>query len=108
MAHVPSFVLAHGRFVGDRRATVVTSRPPRGPARTSMGHCYPYRDRKVRAFFAGGNGGQTVIGIPELDLLVAFFGGNYSDAATLKPQREFVPQHLLPAIRDGGAGVTSR
>jgi CubicO group peptidase (beta-lactamase class C family) len=33
---------------------------------------YPYRDRTVRAFFAGGNGGQIVMGVPELDLVIAF------------------------------------
>jgi CubicO group peptidase (beta-lactamase class C family) len=69
---------------------------------------YRYRDRTVRAFFAGGNGGQTVICIPELDLLVAFYGGNYSDAATLKPQREFVPQHILPAVLEPDGSPTAR
>jgi CubicO group peptidase (beta-lactamase class C family) len=47
---------------------------------------YPYKGRNVRAFFAGGNGGQIVMGIPELDLIVSFYGGNYSDRATLVPQ----------------------
>src|SRR6185503_16889667 len=32
---------------------------------------YPYRGRKVRAFFAGGNGGQIFMGIPELELAIA-------------------------------------
>lgn len=60
---------------------------------------YPHGSRTVRAFFAGGNGGQVVIGIPELDLVVAFYGGNYSDAALFKPQRVFVPQDILPAVK---------
>jgi len=59
---------------------------------------YPYGERTVRAFFAGGNGGQVVIGIPELDLLVAFYGGNYSDSVLYRSQREFVPQFILPAV----------
>jgi CubicO group peptidase (beta-lactamase class C family) len=60
---------------------------------------YPYGSRTVRAFFAGGNGGQVVMGIPELDLVIAFYGGNYSDAVLFTPQRVFVPQYILPAVK---------
>jgi CubicO group peptidase (beta-lactamase class C family) len=60
---------------------------------------YPYRGRKVHAFFPGGNGGQVYIGIPELDLLIAFNGGNYGDSTTFRSQREFVPDDILPAVR---------
>jgi len=59
---------------------------------------YPYKDRKVRAFFAGGNGGQVVVGIPELDLVIAFYGGNYSDPVLVVPQRVYVPDFILPAV----------
>jgi CubicO group peptidase (beta-lactamase class C family) len=59
---------------------------------------YPYRGRTVRAFFAAGNGGQIVLGIPELDLVVAFYGGNYNDRGTFIPQWIYVSQHILPAI----------
>lgn len=60
---------------------------------------YQYKDKTVRAFFAGGNGGQLVMGIPDLDLLVAFYAGNYSDPVLYKIQEEFVPKYILPAIR---------
>jgi CubicO group peptidase (beta-lactamase class C family) len=59
---------------------------------------YPYKGRTLHAFFAGGNGGQIMMGIPELDLVIAFYAGNYSDAAFLKIQQEFIPQYILPAI----------
>jgi len=59
---------------------------------------YPYQGRTVRAFFAGGNGGQIVMGIPELDLVIAFYGGNYSDRALFVPQWVYVPQYILPAV----------
>jgi CubicO group peptidase (beta-lactamase class C family) len=62
---------------------------------------YPYKGRTIRAFFAGGNGGQIVMGIPELDLVIAFYGGNYADSArTFVPQNIYVPQYILPAVNN--------
>ncbi len=58
----------------------------------------PFRDGTVRAFFAGGNGGQVVMGIPELDLLVSFFAGNYSDRVMFRIQEELVPDYILAAV----------
>jgi CubicO group peptidase (beta-lactamase class C family) len=60
---------------------------------------YDYRGRKVHALFAGGNGGQIFMAIPELELVIAFTGGNYSQAATFTAQREFIPRYILPAIQ---------
>src|SRR5204862_7336968 len=59
---------------------------------------YPYRGRTVRAFFAAGNGGQIFMGIPQLELAIAFTGGNYNDAALFIPQRVVVPEQILPAV----------
>ena len=59
---------------------------------------YPYRGRKLHAYFPGGNGGQVYIGIPDLDLLIAFTGGNYADPVMFRSQREFVPDDILPAV----------
>lgn len=59
---------------------------------------YPYQGRTLQAFYAGGNGGQVVMGIPELDLVVAFYGGNYSDPVMFRTQQRFVPEYVLPAI----------
>jgi CubicO group peptidase (beta-lactamase class C family) len=59
---------------------------------------YPYRGRKLHAYFPGGNGGQVYIGIPDLDLLIAFTGGNYADRVLFRAQREFVPDDILPAV----------
>ncbi len=60
---------------------------------------HPYGNRKVRGFFAAGNGGQIFMGIPELDLVIAFTGGSYSMPALFIPQRVYVPRYLLPAVR---------
>jgi CubicO group peptidase (beta-lactamase class C family) len=60
----------------------------------------PYKGRTVRAFFAGGNGGQVVMAIAELDLVIAFYGGNYGDKVLYVPQRVFVPEFVLPAVEE--------
>ena len=59
----------------------------------------PHQGRTVRAFYAGGNGGQVVMGIPELHLVVGFFGGNYADNVMFNTQRVYVPKYILPAVR---------
>ena len=59
---------------------------------------YPHEGRKLHAYFAGGNGGQIFMGIPELQLVIGFTGGNYSDRVLFRAQREFIPQDILPAV----------
>jgi CubicO group peptidase (beta-lactamase class C family) len=59
---------------------------------------YPYHGRTLQAFYAGGNGGQVLMGIPELDLVVAFYGRNYNDPVMFRIQRRLVPDAVLPAI----------
>jgi len=39
------------------------------------------------------------MGFPELDLLINFWGGNYNDRAGVTPQRVYVPQFILPAVK---------
>ena len=59
---------------------------------------YSYKGKKVHAYFAGGNGGQIFLGIPELDLVIAFTGGSYADPALFIPQRVYIPEYILPAV----------
>jgi CubicO group peptidase (beta-lactamase class C family) len=59
---------------------------------------YPFRGGTVQGYFAGGNGGQIVLVIPKLDMVVTFYSANYQDAATFIPQRKYVPQFILPAV----------
>lgn len=61
---------------------------------------YPYKDRTVHAFFAGGAGGQTVMVIPELDLVVAIYAGNYSSQGTINTSHNLTPRYILPAVRE--------
>jgi CubicO group peptidase (beta-lactamase class C family) len=60
---------------------------------------YDYRGRKVRAYSALGNGGQVLVFIPELDLVIATFGGNYSDNPRVFYYTDtFIPREILPAV----------
>ena len=61
----------------------------------------PYKDRKVRAFLSLGAGGQYIIGIPELDLVIALQGANYG-SRTQGRLREAIPRYILPAVREPG------
>jgi CubicO group peptidase (beta-lactamase class C family) len=61
----------------------------------------PYRGRTVRAYFASGNGGQFSFGIDELDLVIAFYGGNYNNwDAGYVALLEYVPKDILPAVQE--------
>jgi CubicO group peptidase (beta-lactamase class C family) len=56
-------------------------------------------DRTFRDYGAGGNGGQLVIVVPELDLVVGITGGSYSDFKRWgKWELELLPQYIIPAV----------
>ena len=54
--------------------------------------------RPACAYHVAGNGGQIAMAIPELDLVICFMGGNYSDPALYIPQNRYVPEFILPAV----------
>lgn len=62
---------------------------------------YPYKNRTVHAFYATGTGGQTVTVIPDLDLVVATFAGNYSSKGYTEASH-LTPRYILPAVREPG------
>lgn len=52
----------------------------------------------VDTFYASGNGGQLLFVVPELELVVLIFAGNYSDGQTRNEFRDrFMSEHILPA-----------
>jgi hypothetical protein len=59
---------------------------------------YPYQGRTVQAFFASGNGGNEVVVIPALDVVVAVYGGNYNEAAGWSMVMNLIPRYILPAM----------
>lgn len=63
---------------------------------------YPYKGRTVRAYFASGNGWQHAIGIPELDLVIGFYAGNYADKLPLHD--DYIPKYILPTVEEGRRG----
>jgi CubicO group peptidase (beta-lactamase class C family) len=58
---------------------------------------YDWHGETVEAFFAAGNGGQIFMGIPAADLVIAFWGGNYSDQAGRLAQSVLIPEYILAA-----------
>lgn len=63
---------------------------------------FPYGNRTVHAYFAGGNGGQGILVIPGLDLVIATYGSNYSSRLGLEIQQGLTPRYILPAVREAG------
>lgn len=59
-----------------------------------------YNGRKIKTYMAGGNGGQIAMAIPELDLVIGFWGGSYNDRVLFVPQNEYVEQWILPAVAE--------
>jgi len=45
-----------------------------------------------------GNGGRIVMGIPDLDLVIAFYGCNYSDAVMYRAQNVLIPEYILKSV----------
>jgi CubicO group peptidase (beta-lactamase class C family) len=56
-------------------------------------------DRVFRAYNAGGNGGQIVMMIPDLDLVVSINGGSYGEFTKwYRWGLQLVPQYIIPAL----------
>lgn len=56
-------------------------------------------DRVFRAYSAGGNGGQIVMVIPDLDLVVGINGGSYGEFTKwYRWGLQLVPQYIIPAL----------
>jgi CubicO group peptidase (beta-lactamase class C family) len=54
-------------------------------------------DRTYRDYVAVGNGGQLVIVIPDLDMVVGINGGSYGDFRWYRWELDLLPRYIVPA-----------
>lgn len=87
------------RWVERSTAQHATMEPGRTYGYTWWRHEFRVGDHVYSEYEAGGNGGQLVMVIPELDLVVMFTGGNYNHVALWRKFREeLLPQFILSAV----------
>ena len=64
-------------------------------------HAFRVDGHDYRGYSAEGNGGQFVIVVPELDLVVAITAGNYGQFSVWYPLQELVTKYVIPAALQG-------
>ncbi|MCJ8275011.1 MAG: beta-lactamase family protein [Psychrosphaera sp.] len=52
----------------------------------------------VEGYYAGGNGGQYIVVLPSLDMVVVFTGSNYNNLKTMRQPLAIIEQFILPAL----------
>ncbi len=60
-------------------------------------HAFRVDGHDYRGYAAEGNGGQFVIVVPELDLVVAITAGNYGQFSVWYPLQKLVTDYVIPA-----------
>jgi CubicO group peptidase (beta-lactamase class C family) len=58
---------------------------------------FSHQGHPVEAFFAGGNGGQYLFVVPELELVAVFTGGNYNSPKAHRPF-EVMKASIIPSV----------
>ncbi|MBK8283774.1 MAG: serine hydrolase [Ahniella sp.] len=81
-----------------------TKRHAEFDAAHGYGYAWHLRDIQVgtqvfRSYAAEGNGGQFIIVVPEVELVVMIAGGNYGDFKTWFALSNLVGSHVIPAVR---------
>ena len=61
-------------------------------------HEFKIGHRTHSAFYAGGNGGQYIIVVPELNLIAVFTGSNYNNLDKMRQPFEIMENCILPGI----------
>lgn len=60
--------------------------------------------RTWRMYYASGNGGQLVMVVPELELVVGFTAGNFNRYPIWRRFRDdLLPRYIIPSVREAGA-----
>jgi hypothetical protein len=60
----------------------------------------PYNDTTISCFCHSGDGGQQLMVIPELDMVMVLTGGNYG-ATTNSYYQRVISEYVLPAVNPG-------
>lgn len=105
----------HGRQLIDRRwieasvARHATFGPNHDYGYAWHLHAFRVDGHDYRGYAAEGNGGQFVIVVPELDLVVAITAGNYGEFSVWYPLQALVADYVIPAaLQRGEAAATPR
>ena len=90
-------------FTADWSRRATTAQSALSPYKLNYGYLwwvieYPFKGRTIRAYFASGNGGQVAMAVPDLDLVLGFYGGNYSDVGGRTAREVYVPKYIIPAV----------
>ena len=104
-------MLANGVWNGQRvlsEAWVKQSTSPTGGINEPNDYCMgwwrkmlPFQDRTVELFHASGNGGQFIVWVPELEVVVQISGGNYRNFPTwYKHLTVMIPRYVFGAIEE--------
>lgn len=94
----------NGKRVVSKSWVAVSTAPHPMNARGTDGYDWHLNDitlggRVFKEYDASGNGGQLVMVIPELDLVVMFTGGNYGNFGVWRHFRdELLPRYILAAV----------
>src|ERR1700683_2300084 len=83
--------------------------PPVITSDTDHGYTYAWHTRLLKAggrefrdYYAAGNGGQYVLVLPDLDMVVGITGGDYAERDKFFPwESELMPQYMIPAALAG-------
>jgi CubicO group peptidase (beta-lactamase class C family) len=60
---------------------------------------FEYDRASYPAFYASGNGGQLIVGIPALEAVIVFTAGNYGNRRTWQRLLDdYVPRYVIPAL----------
>jgi CubicO group peptidase (beta-lactamase class C family) len=62
----------------------------------------PHRGKMLDVLAALGNGGQRILVLPALHLVVTTFAGRYNDSSSRTAMKQILVDRILPALEDGG------
>ena len=96
----------NGRRIVSSRWVEACTRPEAPKEKRTFDYGYlwwqedmPYKDRKVKVFYAAGLGGQHIFVVPDLDLVCVTTAGNYSDYPLAQQSMEFYKAFILGAYK---------